>query len=514
LRDMQDALLKKYAPEWYRQNQHAIAQGAWPQNYIGAYPYCYRVPIYPSTTWPPAPPAVTMSARTAGAGSAEMDESQEPKRPLIMGQAPGTHWYHAHKHGSTTLNVANGMTGLVIIEGQYDLQIKQGYGGNITQQLLVINQLGVQSNLERGGPPAGVTPGGPYFSVNGVLQPVMTMAPGEVQWWRIANTSSRAAAYFLAPTELKWKQLAQDGVQFNNDNYTAPGNLNRPLYVAPGNRVDLLVAAPTAPSSTCCSVLVNNLVDPTTFVGATPLTLFTVKVTGTPKSPAMTFLPSAPTFPTFLADIKPDDVSGTKKLVFASSALPPAGTPINQAPAQHTIDGKKFDGEVGAVVLLNRTEEWKIVNETYAPNQIAHPFHIHINPFQVVEVFAPNAIVLDDNGRPVFDAQGKTTPVYITSGTPGTGQCLIDLNDKATWKPCAQVKAPPNTWWDVFAIPSGKQFGTAPNQVSVPGYFKMRSRFVDFFGYYVLHCHILAHEDRGMMTVVEVTPLQPPFSHH
>jgi FtsP/CotA-like multicopper oxidase with cupredoxin domain len=42
----------------------------------------------------------------------------------------------------------------------------------------------------------------------------------------------------------------------------------------------------------------------------------------------------------------------------------------------------------------------------------------------------------------------------------------------------------------------------------------MVSRFVDYAGYYVIHCHILAHEDRGMMTVVYVTPLQPPFSHH
>jgi len=28
----------------------------------------------------------------------------------------------------------------------------------------------------------------------------------------------------------------------------------------------------------------------------------------------------------------------------------------------------------------------------------------------------------------------------------------------------------------------------------------MRSRFVDYTGQYVMHCHILAHEDRGMMT--------------
>ena len=46
--------------------------------------------------------------------------------------------------------------------------------------------------------------------------------------------------------------------------------------------------------------------------------------------------------------------------------------------------------------------------------------------------------------------------------------------------------------------------------IKVPGYFKMRSRFVDFSGLYVMHCHILAHEDRGMMTVVQVAPLTPP----
>jgi hypothetical protein len=32
----------------------------------------------------------------------------------------------------------------------------------------------------------------------------------------------------------------------------------------------------------------------------------------------------------------------------------------------------------------------------------------------------------------------------------------------------------------------------------------MRGRFVDFAGAFVLHRHILAHEDRGMMTIVAV----------
>jgi hypothetical protein len=32
----------------------------------------------------------------------------------------------------------------------------------------------------------------------------------------------------------------------------------------------------------------------------------------------------------------------------------------------------------------------------------------------------------------------------------------------------------------------------------------IRHRFLDFTGEYVLHCHILGHEDRGMMQVVKM----------
>ena len=96
------------------------------------------------------------------------------------------------------------------------------------------------------------------------------------------------------------------------------------------------------------------------------------------------------------------------------------------------------------------------------------------------------------------------------------GQCVLKANDPQTWKPCAPTEPKENRiWWDVFSIPPG---GILPDAAGVttniPGYFKMRSRFVDYAGYFVLHCHILAHEDRGMMTVVEVAPLQTPYSHH
>ena len=47
-------------------------------------PYCFALPAYTAQVWPPPP------------------DSNSPN----MGQSPGTHWYHAHKHGSTAINVA------------------------------------------------------------------------------------------------------------------------------------------------------------------------------------------------------------------------------------------------------------------------------------------------------------------------------------------------------------------------------------------------------------------------
>jgi Multicopper oxidase len=94
-------------------------QGLWPQYYIGAYPYCFRLPEYTGRAWPPA-----AAASHAGMRMGPIDYSAN----LQMGQSPGTHWYHAHKHGSTAINVANGMTGAFIVEGQYDDEINAAYG--------------------------------------------------------------------------------------------------------------------------------------------------------------------------------------------------------------------------------------------------------------------------------------------------------------------------------------------------------------------------------------------------
>lgn len=250
-----------------------------------------------------------------------------------------------------------------------------------------------------------------------------------------------------------------------------------------------------------------------------------VQVTGNaPADKRQTqFIEKAPIPPAFLADITDKEVKGTKVITFNSAAP--------RAAMQHTIDGQQFDGATGASVLLGRVEEWKIMNttSTAGPGPIDHPFHIHINPFQITEVFDPNEPLTDQNGRLEIDAQtGKPHPKYIFDSAARTRdeQCYRDARgNPADWKPCDNSggSQPKLVWWDTFPIPSGKVAtdakgqtikGSDGNPIVIPGYFKMRSRFVDFPGLWVLHCHILAHEDRGMMTVVEVRPLYPPVQHH
>src|SRR5262249_9215650 len=130
-----------------------------------------------------------------------------------MGQAPGTHWYHAHKHGSTTLNLANGMAGALIIEGDYDDKLKPFF---TKQRVLVLQQYGTVVNLLR----SAVAPQSPDpVFVNGQMTPCVQMNPNEMQLWRFVNACHQSPVPLDAPTGIKWVQTAQDGVQFNPANY-------------------------------------------------------------------------------------------------------------------------------------------------------------------------------------------------------------------------------------------------------------------------------------------------------
>jgi FtsP/CotA-like multicopper oxidase with cupredoxin domain len=107
-----------------------------------------------------------------------------------------------------------------------------------------------------------------------------------------------------------------------------------------------------------------------------------------------------------------------------------------------TINGSSFDPErTDTVVKVGTVEEWEIVNGGGMMMDFDHPFHIHTNQFQVVS---------EDDRSPRFRA-----------------------------------------WRDIANVPMG-------------GSVRIRIPFRDFPGRTVYHCHILDHEDLGMMAVIEM----------
>ncbi len=276
-----------------------------------------------------------------------------------------------------------------------------------------INQPGTSPNKMR--PSGGSQDQGPDLVVNGRFQPVIDMAPGEVQMWRIVNGAGRSGALLRGlPSGFRFRQIAQDGVQFADVNYQR--SENRPILLASANRADLLVMASTIPG--IYPVVVQHEVDPSDLpTKANPVILVMIRVNK--DLPPVTgnrtkFIPTAPTPPAFLTNITTAEVNAPRTVPPGCNPLNPnspstCGTANNprvvtfstvQPGAKHEIDGKQFveDPADAKTVTLNTVEEWLIENKT---KKIAHPFHIHVNPFQIVEVFDPNQqVVVERRTRP------------------------------------------------------------------------------------------------------------------
>ena len=125
--------------------------------------------------------------------------------------------------------------------------------------------------------------------------------------------------------------------------------------------------------------------------------------------------------------------------------------------------------EVFLSMPLDSTETWKVINYSYTVGGgINHPFHIHINPFQVVEVVSPQGT--DDPNADLY----RELQAAADRGYP--------------------------VWLDTIALPLADTDDPEGN----PGYVTIVQRFEDFTGKYVIHCHILGHEERGMMQLIEV----------
>ncbi len=136
------------------------------------------------------------------------------------------------------------------------------------------------------------------------------------------------------------------------------------------------------------------------------------------------------------------------------------------------------------------SEEWLLVNNS----DLFHPFHIHISPFFVTEI-----------GQLNYESHPKEGPHWTFKKLT-----LADKGDHT--KPFSWVVG---NWWDVITLPP-HGYVKMKTWINVPSQFPVDKENPDsdlivkdnanVYGSWVLHCHILRHEDRGMMTMVNTVP--------
>ncbi|BAU82161.1 laccase [Streptomyces laurentii] len=128
---------------------------------------------------------------------------------------------------------------------------------------------------------------------------------------------------------------------------------------------------------------------------------------------------------------------------------------------------RTFNDGLGFTIGEGAFEQWSFLN--LAPSNVVHPMHIHLADFQVM---ARETYVTDG-----FDTGvgGTRAPVRFDAERPLT--------------------VPPNErgWKDVFRVPGGQLV-------------RVMGRFDGAYGRFMYHCHLLEHEDMGMMRPFVVMP--------
>ena len=470
------------------------------------------------------------------------DSSHTYNFVIPWNQSPGTHWYHPHKHGSVAIQVMNGMTGALIVQGSGLDSLAAEY--NMREHLLAFQQIMESPNLVTRNFAPQVT------LTNGQLRPVIRMAPGEVQRWRLVDENFNKTSGFqiqfsdttgTAPTLY---DVARDGVTYANVNYAPQGTPvpDQTLLMSPGNRLDVFVQAPQTPGLFRLDIdriqhdrpndgtrnaelrdnqdpLTGRVAELAAAAGTAQDTnfVFFVQVDASIPHNGSALPDTLPTPPFFLENLPgplhPDsiDVSSLPTIVFADSGFGPqtVENPTRFFLGTRQNPWMKFNAEVvytpvswtGAArpMILDSMQTWLVANYSPATN---HPFHIHINPFQVISVFQPNET--DPNAALYAE-------LNAAAGT----------NHSPIWLDVLPLPLP-------YINPVVTSSGDTVRIDTVPGFAIIRQAYAPLlnadrstctgcgpaYGQFVMHCHILGHEERGMMQVIEILPFAGAASGH
>jgi FtsP/CotA-like multicopper oxidase with cupredoxin domain len=158
-------------------------------------------------------------------------ESNDYRIRIPADHPQGMYWYHAHEHGLVDDQIRSGLSGMLII-GRADGGAPEldGYG----QVLLGLKSLTASTG-------AALFTGldtSSHYAVNGQINPSMTMAPGEIQVWNVANLSLETD-FRLRLDGHRLHVVARDG-----NPLTRVQSVDF-IDLAPGGRVSFLVQAGT-----------------------------------------------------------------------------------------------------------------------------------------------------------------------------------------------------------------------------------------------------------------------------
>ena len=331
----------------------------------------------------------------------------------------GTYFYHPHLHGLAANQTVSGMAGMIIIEGDID-QIP-GIAGLPERSLILQRTLFSESGLIPTFSPNGVgLPGN--MLVNGILTPIMFIQPGETQRWRILDATA-SSLINIRIEDHPMTLIAQDG------NTLAHAVTIDSLNIATAQRREVLVQGGKP------GVYRVTFQDTQSPAPNPPrLDLAYLVVTG----PAQTPQPLPTTLLPFF-DLR--SLTASKERTIRFKIKGPGGNHFDQQ--GFVVDDREFNpNRIDQFATLGATERWTIINENGPGINLVHPFHIHINPYQVTHI----------NGQP-FNAL---------------------------------------SYEDTTPVPVG-------------GSITFMTRLLDFPGTWVFHCHILGHEDGGMMATLQVS---------
>jgi len=363
-------------------------------------------------------------------------------------EPPGLYWYHPHIHGIAEAAVEGGATGAIVVEG---LQNIQPAVAGLPQRILVLRDNEVPNSTGDPSEPAwdislNYTPVA-FPNYTPVLIPIR---PSERQLWRVANT----AAGTIMDLQLQYDGVPQtlglvglDGVPTGSQDGTRLGkivNVNH-ILVPPAGRAEFIMTGPSLRVKN--ATLLTNGVDTGPDGDNDPTRpIATLKASANAPEPPL-LVPTARVRAARqrFEGLRTATVTAQRKLYFSED------NPNGQFFI--TVEGQTptlFDPTLPPAIITTQgsVEDWTIENRA----QENHEFHMHQIHFLLTAV----------NGVPVSAQK----------------QQFLDMVDLPYWS------------------------GTGPYpSVTV----RMDFRGPDI-GDFVYHCHILEHEDKGMMQIIRVVP--------